>query len=412
MTLISGRTRAIWRFSLERLQIKDCVDSFSWRYKLKMDDSSNFKEDYQHYFDTRLAHVHFLGFGRVLCEPLGVLPFVLKEYKKLKDLGDIAKWFCGVCSAKLDAMRTRKIGAEEYTDLHNLVGNVVKMVKEMASENIKINNRLSNIEDYHLRLCQVNKTSETGEIVTNTNDSSDCYDRLSEISNGRVSTQSNITDDSDVNKNKMKGIRKRDNNLSGDSRIDDSTVLVGKELLDTTSSNDILGQRRKNNETDDRSKWHQVSLRKRRTSQVEAIKQGMSAVNGRRALNKSENNTYQEVRKGSGARQSKTFFVGNSDDCHNLKFVDRKVFMFVSRVSPEISENDFKLFLNDTRKCDNVVVKKLESKYPSEYSSFKVGISESDCDKVFQPDFWPRDAFVDYFRHNLNSKAVGKKLKE
>ncbi|KAG8251741.1 HIR complex subunit [Homalodisca vitripennis] len=78
----------------------------------------------------------------------------------------------------------------------------------------------------------------------------------------------------------MKGIRKGDYNLSGDSRIDDSTVLVGKELLDTTSSNDFLGQRRKINETDDRSKWHQVSLRKRRISQVEAIKQGMSAVNG------------------------------------------------------------------------------------------------------------------------------------
>ena len=61
--------------SLEHLQVKGCVDSLYLRYKLKMDDSSDVKEDNQHCFDARLAHARFFAFGRRLCVPVGALPF-------------------------------------------------------------------------------------------------------------------------------------------------------------------------------------------------------------------------------------------------------------------------------------------------------------------------------------------------
>lgn len=55
--------------SLEHHKVKGCIDSLSLQYNLKMDDSSDVKEDNQHSYGARRAYVRFLGFGRRLCLP-------------------------------------------------------------------------------------------------------------------------------------------------------------------------------------------------------------------------------------------------------------------------------------------------------------------------------------------------------
>lgn len=49
-------------------------------------------------------------------------------------------------------------------------------------------------------------------------------------------------------------------------------------------------------------------------------------------------------------------------------------------------------------------VVKLNSKYPDEYSSFKVAIPSNVLDDVFNSNFWPKNIFVSMFNNKRKSK--------
>lgn len=108
----------------------------------------------------------------------------------------------------------------------------------------------------------------------------------------------------------------------------------------------------------------------------------------------------------SGASSRRTFVVGSCEAETDLKTVDRKGFLFVSRISPEFGDEDMKGYLTNVRKCTDVIVEKLTSKHPEVYSSFKIGLPSSMIKSAFSAQFWPKGTFVSRFftnKDHLNS---------
>lgn len=55
------------------------------------------------------------------------------------------KWICDAYEVRLVAMRKNSISAEEYFNLHDLVGKFIGQIKLIAADNLRLNSRLQNI---------------------------------------------------------------------------------------------------------------------------------------------------------------------------------------------------------------------------------------------------------------------------
>lgn len=55
------------------------------------------------------------------------------------------KWICDACEVRLVSMRKYSISAEEYFNLHDLVGKLIGQVKSNAADNLRLNSRIQNI---------------------------------------------------------------------------------------------------------------------------------------------------------------------------------------------------------------------------------------------------------------------------
>ncbi|XP_046686651.1 LOW QUALITY PROTEIN: glucose dehydrogenase [FAD, quinone]-like [Homalodisca vitripennis] len=89
------------------------------------------------------------------------------------------------------------------------------------------------------------------------------------------------------------------------------------------------------------------------------------ATNGKRRL---QNNL---TNNGSSSKKRTRFIAGNSTAQHNLNTIEKTIFLFTSRFSPETKSEDIEQYLTN-KKDGKYVVDKLNSKRPDLYSSFKV----------------------------------------
>lgn len=69
----------------------------------------------------------------------------LKNYRKITELGDKVWWLCGECATRIDNMKSYVCDANEYTKLHDLIGSLFKIVKDLSSDNLLINKKLDEV---------------------------------------------------------------------------------------------------------------------------------------------------------------------------------------------------------------------------------------------------------------------------
>lgn len=126
----------------------------------------------------------------------------------------------------------------------------------------------------------------------------------------------------------------------------------------------------------------------------------------RRVERKREHPKMELQPKPTQKRRKLTFITGKSTTGnHNLTISDRKIFLFVSRLSPETECDDLQSFLK-MQKDSDYLVEKLTAKFPKLYSSFKIGIPASMYQDVFSADFWPNNVFVSkFFSKRANNKT-------
>lgn len=86
-----------------------------------------------------------------------------------------------------------------------------------------------------------------------------------------------------------------------------------------------------------------------------------------------------------------------------MKAIDRKVSLFVSRISVDTTLEDFTNMAKaifPEAECE-----KLQSKHPDKYSSFKTTIDAKNIARAKERDAWPNGAYVSkFFRRSMGER--------
>ncbi|KAG8253006.1 hypothetical protein J6590_043998 [Homalodisca vitripennis] len=105
----------------------------------------------------------------------------------------------------------------------------------------------------------------------------------------------------------------------------------------------------------------------------------------------------------NGSNGKKKFITGTAAD-DNLSVAEKKLFLFVSRLRPHIESKDLEKYIKDKKEAD-YIVEKLTSKFPQEYSSFKVGVPSSLYNEIYHSSFWPKNIYVTKFLTKRRTQA-------
>ncbi|KAG8245665.1 hypothetical protein J6590_101809 [Homalodisca vitripennis] len=115
-------------------------------------------------------------------------------------------------------------------------------------------------------------------------------------------------------------------------------------------------------------------------------------------------------REKKGSTSNRSGLTGSSsasvDVEHNLTTVSKREYLFISRLTPTTTKDEVKNFIAH-RECNDVLVERLNSKHPEEYSSFKVSISVDKWGTVYKSEFWPTGVYINrfFFKKSLNTQT-------
>nr|CAI5865826.1 unnamed protein product [Callosobruchus analis] len=112
------------------------------------------------------------------------------------------------------------------------------------------------------------------------------------------------------------------------------------------------------------------------------------------AENKQNDGGWETVKK-NRRNGKQNVIIGNNSS--GVKGVGKRSFLHVSRVKPDTKVEDMELFLKVN--FPGMTVEKWNSKYPNVYSSFIIGILQSQYKSAMFPDIWPANASVRNFLH-------------
>lgn len=173
----------------------------------------------------------------------------------------------------------------------------------------------------------------------------------------------------------------------------------------------------KHNQTRPRHLGDSKSRIKHSEEQLSEIDLGLTSSHNRPMQNKEEEEDWQKVKgrersnKGSRPRSGNNYITGQSSD-EDLATADRKTFLFVSRLKPDTKPEDVVSFVKG-KKQGTYTAEKLNSRFPDDYASFKVGIPLGSMKEIYSSDFWPATTFVSKFRQrkrfsggSLNSESA------
>ncbi|KAG8327921.1 hypothetical protein J6590_006082 [Homalodisca vitripennis] len=157
---------------------------------------------------------------------------------------------------------------------------------------------------------------------------------------------------------------------------------LGQTMKRVSFSNNRSGSRSADRSSRSRSRSRSTSplaLEMEPPFQVVKTRREIATDRKRRLQNNLTNN-------GSSSKKRTRFVTGNSTAQHNLNTIEKTMFLFTSRFSPETKSEDIEQYLTN-KKDGKYVVDKLNSKRPDLYSSFKVGIPSQYFNEIYSPEF-------------------------
>ena len=135
---------------------------------------------------------------------------------------------------------------------------------------------------------------------------------------------------------------------------------------------------------------------------MENIDSGKNLLNNSKPPKQVVKNTL-EIKKHPGKKKNNSnnnFVIGSNNSTQNnvtLKTVPKKAFLYVSRLHPDTTCQNLMNFLKP--KFPEIQCASLESKYPDNYSSFKVTINLENNKVAMDSATWPDGAYVSRFFH-------------
>lgn len=86
---------------------------------------------------------------------------------------------------------------------------------------------------------------------------------------------------------------------------------------------------------------------------------------------------------------------GGNKTMDSLRAAPKKIYLHISRLCPETKAEDVQRYLNQL--CQGVMVEKLNSRHPDEYSSFKLTALCEHAAVLKNPDTWPSGTNIKRF---------------
>lgn len=114
--------------------------------------------------------------------------------------------------------------------------------------------------------------------------------------------------------------------------------------------------------------------------------------------------------RNSSSKSSAASGTNTSRSVKALTFVDRKKYVFVSRLAADTHADDVKLYITNKLKIDSnsseIKVIKLNSIYKRNIASFKIGAPAHLFDKIVDGSFWPSNAIFHEFEFRAKSNEI------
>jgi hypothetical protein len=109
-------------------------------------------------------------------------------------------------------------------------------------------------------------------------------------------------------------------------------------------------------------------------------------------------------------RRSKPIIRGGNSSIISLKAVERKKFLHVWRLDSSTTEDNLRDYLRNILDDDSeIIIEKLKPKTDREYSSFRIGVTVSNYDRLCVPEVWPVNVEVSewiWFRRQSKPNQV------
>ena len=119
------------------------------------------------------------------------------------------------------------------------------------------------------------------------------------------------------------------------------------------------------------------------------------------------NEDWQTVKQRKKKRALSTI-IGKNENCGSLKAVPKYTHLHVFRLSPDTTPDNLRNLLNG--KFPEVLVEKMASKHPVQYSSYKVSVFDNNYQEVTNPEMWPTGVCINRFLY-LRPRNTNDKLK-
>lgn len=201
-------------------------------------------------------------------------------------------------------------------------------------------------------------------------------------------------------KDELKKIRQTNDNLlkllelGNENKPSEENVNITQTSHDTISSKvtyaDKLNNKKKSN-------------KKPSTSEEENAKPTMKTNINPNVSKDINTSNYTDMRAAKrNDRKSNTIYGTAESDCA-IKAVARYAHLHVYRLDPDLSVEQLSNYLK-TKNILNSKVEKLQSKYPEQYSSFKVSVPLSCLEDIKNPNLWPKDTGINRFFYRLQKK--------
>lgn len=113
--------------------------------------------------------------------------------------------------------------------------------------------------------------------------------------------------------------------------------------------------------------------------------------------------TIQKPRKRRG-NKLEVIIGSNKNEC-DIKGVSKFRHFHVYRLEPTMTSEKLINYIK-TKNIPDVMCEKLNSKYPEEYSSFKISVPEAYANQVITPEMWPEGICINRFLFHLTKKKT------
>ncbi|KAG8302591.1 hypothetical protein J6590_028500 [Homalodisca vitripennis] len=342
------------------------------------------------------------------------------KYGLILSLKDSVKWVCERCETRLESMKSQVINADEYLNLHELVGKLMVLVKNIITDNVEINKKLDSLScdkfnnfqsdcktnpaKYHKqddvfkikdvsRSVNVKKTfppsrpltrSQSKNVSLKQRGANNQIDHVEGYTAEEISDPDLVTGENENNSPEVLST-KNITSANDDTRPGQSDVCSGEN--DSNSIEEQTYAKVVNSRT-----WKKKSLMYPESSNS----MGSELKNCDESdviLSKKNQRTLrrQQILPETSKHQSrsKPIFGTKIGGEVRLKTAATRLWIFVSKLDIGVTKSEIESYLSSYN-ITNVVCEEVKPKYDT-YKSFKIGVCEEVFETVLDPEFWDEE---------------------